>query len=152
MEVLHMQINLDCLKDVLLFCVDNIDYEEVGDNTWTTNPVSLETLYTALATKKYSRKDIMRSVLKLKESHYISVLKFYPENKPYLDSCSIDDVTMRGYQFAETIRGATIWEKTKSVASRVGNHTLSFIEDVAHDVAVESAKQAITVMMTQNQQ
>lgn len=152
MEVLHMQINLDCLKDVLLFCIDNIDYEEVGGNSWTTKTVNLDMLYDSLGTTKYSRKDIMRSVLKLKESYYISVLKYYPENKPYLDSCFIDDITMRGYQFAETVRESTVWEKTKSIASKVGNHTLGFIEGVAHDVAVEMGKQAIVIAMTGNAQ
>ena len=147
-----MKLNLDCIKDVLLFCIDNIDYEEVGGNSWTAKTVNLNMLYDAPETKKYSRKDIMRSVLKLKESHYISVLKCYPENKPYLDSCSIDDITMRGYQFAETVREPTVWEKTKSIANRIGNHTLGFIEGIAHDVAVEMGKQAIAISMTGNAQ
>ena len=59
---------------------------------------------------------------------------------------------MRGYQFAETVRESNVWEKTKSIASRVGNHTLDFIEGVAHDVAVEMGKQAVVIAMTGNAQ
>ena len=59
---------------------------------------------------------------------------------------------MQGYQFAETIKEPTIWEKTKSIAGRVGNHTLGFVEGIAHDVAVEIGKQAITIMMTPQSQ
>lgn len=58
-------------------------------------------------------------------------------------------MTHRGHQFYESIRPEPIWNKTKSIISKVGVHTLDFIEGVAHDVAVESAKQATAIMMTQ---
>lgn len=53
------------------------------------------------------------------------------------------------HKFLETIKPELIWNKTKSIISKVGVHTLNFIEDIAHDVAVESAKQAVTIAMTQ---
>jgi hypothetical protein len=56
---------------------------------------------------------------------------------------------MKGHQFAETIKEPTVWEKTKSIANKVGNHTLRFLENLAHDVAVEIAKQTLSVMMRQ---
>lgn len=143
-----MQINLDCLKDVLIYCINNIDYEEEHNN-WYTKTVNLNLLYEANELKDYDRKDIMRSVLKLKECGYITISTYFPENKPYLERCSIEDITMRGYQFADTIKEPTIWDRTKSIASKVGNHTLGFIEGVAHDIAVESAKQAVAIMMEQ---
>lgn len=143
-----MRINLDCLKDVLLYCVNNIDYEEQYE-TWITKTVNLIMLYDAKELNHYSKKDIMRSVLKLMECHYIVASNYFPKNKPYLERCSIEDITMRGYQFADTVKEPTIWEKTKSIASRIGNHTLDFIEGVAREMAVESAKQAVTIMITQ---
>ena len=143
-----MQINLDCLKDVLLYCVNNIDYEEVG-NSWNTKCVNLFMMYEAAALSQYDKKDIMRSVLKLKESGFIKISTCFPDNKPYLERCSIEDVTIRGYQFIESVKEPSVWEKTKSIANKFGNHTLKFVEEVAHDIAVESAKQAVAVMMTQ---
>ena len=38
---------------------------------------------------------------------------------------------------------------TKNVVGQVGNHTLKFIEDTAQKIAVESAKQAVTITMMQ---
>ena len=38
--------------------------------------------------------------------------------------------------------------KTKSIINKVGNHTLEFVENVAHDVAVESAKELIKGTIT----
>lgn len=144
-----MQINLDCLKDVLLYCVNNIDYKE-ENNTWNTQCVNLVMMYEAPELNQYDKKDIMRSVLKLKECGFIKISTCFPENKPYLERCSIEDVTISGYQFINSVKESSIWEKTKSIANKLGNHTLGFIEGVAHDIAVESAKQAVTIMMTQN--
>ncbi len=140
-----MQMNIDCLKDVLQFCVDNIDYEEDGDS-WNTKSVNLIMMYES-PELKYDKKDIMRSVLKLDECGFIKVSTKFPNNKPYLERCSIEDVTFRGYQFIESVREPSIWEKTKSIAGKVGNHTLNFIESVAHDVAVEAGKEAVKVAM-----
>lgn len=39
-----MQINIDCFKDVLKYCVDHIDYEEDGDS-WHTKCVNLVMMY-----------------------------------------------------------------------------------------------------------
>ena len=43
----------------------------------------------------------------------------------------------------------TVWNKTKHIIGSVGNQTLKFIEYTAQMVATASAKQAITIMMTQ---
>lgn len=143
-----MQINIDCFKDVLQYCVDNIDYEEDGDS-WNTKCVNLFMMYESPGLN-YEKKDIMRSVLKLIECGFIKVSTKFPDNKPYLERCSIEDVTFRGYQFIESIREPSVWEKTKSIVGKVGNHTLGFIEGVAHDVAVEAAKEAIAVAKWKN--
>ncbi len=145
-----MQMNIDCLKDVLQYCVDNIDYEEDGDS-WNTKSVNLFMMYES-PKLKYDKKDIMRSVLKLDECGFIKVSTKFPNNKPYLERCSIEDVTYRGYQFIESVREPSVWEKTKSIAGKVGNHTLNFIESVAHDVAVEAGKEAIKVAMSSTKQ
>ncbi len=144
-----MQINLDCLKDVLLYCVDNIDYQET-DDSWTTKCVNLYMMYDSSELKDYDRKDIMRSVLKLMECNFITVSTYFPPNKPYLERCTIDDITMRGYQFINSVKESSIWEKTKLVAKKAGNHTLSFVEGVAHDIAVEGAKQIVSTMVNGN--
>lgn len=43
------------------------------------------------------------------------------------------------------IKESTVWEKTKTIVSKISNQTLGFIEAVAHDIAVESAKQAVSI-------
>ena len=54
--------------------------------------------------------------------------------------------------FSPNLSSLFLFTKTKSVISKVGIHTLDFIENTAHDIAVESAKQAIVIAMTKNTQ
>lgn len=143
-----MKLNPECIRCVLKYCVENIDYKEIGLGDWTCRCVSLDELYKSKELKKYDKKDIMYSVLKLHEYNYIIITNVSPKNKTYFDKCSISDVTIHGHNFYESIREDTIWNKTKNVIGKVGNHTLHFIEDTAQMIAVESAKQAVTIMMT----
>ena len=143
-----MRINIDCLRDVLLYCINNLDYIENG-YIWKCEVVELNDIYKSEDLQQYPKKDIMYSVLKLKESEYIKISCEQPKEATYINDCVIMDVTMKGHQFAETIKEPTVWEKTKSIANKVGNHTLHFLENLAHDVAVEIAKQTISVMMRQ---
>lgn len=130
-----MNINIDCLRDTLKYCIDNIDFEE-DEDSWNVKNVNLIMLYNANELKEYSKKEIMLSVVQLDECGFIKVLTKFPENKPYLDRCSIEGITFRGYQFYESTREPSTWEKTKSIVNKVGNHTLKFIEDTAQKMAV----------------
>lgn len=67
----------------------------------------------------------------------------------YPGSLEIKEVTYLGHNFYNFIQDDTVWNKTKTIIAKAGNHTLKFIEDTAQMVAVASAKQAVTVMMTQ---
>lgn len=144
-----MNINIDCIRNVIKYCADNIDYCEGIDNTWGECFVDLNMLYNTKELEKFSKKDIMYSVLKLAEYNYILLSYIFPTNKPYFERCTICDITIHGHNFLASIKDDTIWNKTKKVISKVGNHTLSFIEQTAQMVATESAKQAVTIMMTQ---
>ena len=143
-----MQINIDCFKDVLAYCIDNIDYEEDADDSWTTKYVGLNTLYDAKELESYHRKDIMRSVYTLHKCGYIVVFNPTPKDQPYYNQCSIADVTMFGYKFADSVKDPTVWEQTKSIAKRLGNSTIDFLRETAHDMAVEASKEAVRAVAT----
>ena len=107
-------------------------------------------LYNSDELKEFEKKEIMYSVMKLYEYRFITVSKIQPTNgQQYFDSCEITDVTVYGHDFYNSIQEDTIWNKTKNIVCQVGNHTLKFIEDTAQKIAVESAKQAVTITMMQ---
>lgn len=80
-----MNINIDCFRDTLKYCIDHIDYEEDSDS-WITKTVDLIMLYESKELKEYKKKDIMRSVIYLDECDFINIQSKYPPNKPYLDN------------------------------------------------------------------
>lgn len=145
-----MKLNPDCMRVILKYCVEHIDYKELDFNQWHESSVTLNMLYNSDELKDFEKKEIMYSVMKLYEYRFITVSKIYPTNgQKYFDSCDITDVTICGHDFYNSIKEDTIWNKTKSVVSQVGNHTLKFIEDTAQSIAVESAKQVVTIAMMQ---
>lgn len=134
-----MKLNLDCIRDVLLYLEDNLIIEK-----HVFKPIELKTLQNDL--KKYTPEDVFYSVYNLYQIHFIEG-KFNDVSNMKMMFCEIENVTYAGHQFLASVRPESIWSKTKSVVSKVGVHTLGFVEGVAHDIAVESAKQAVTIMM-----
>lgn len=147
-----MQIKEECVREILGYIVKNIDYKNDVDHKLNVVPVSLYELYNdKKLSEKYEQKDIMYTVLKLLEIHFIKVSDIFPQNKSVIERCTICEVTYSGHKFYESIQPEPIWNKTKSVISKIGVHTLDFIEGVAHDIAIESAKQAVTISMMKTQ-
>ena len=144
-----MNMNIECVRKIICYCVRNIDYEEIGLNEWKEKCISLNMLYNTKDLKGFPKKDIMYSVMRLNEMGYIKLQNISPLNKTYINNCIISDVTYLGHNFYNSIQDDTVWNKTKSIIAKAGNHTLKFVEDTAQMIAVASAKQAITVMMTQ---
>ena len=146
-----MELNLDCMRKVLQYCVDNIQYSIINEE-WDVRYATLDMLYNSDLQHTYTQTEIMYSVIKLEECHFIKIRSKFPLDRPYLEECAIEDITMSGYQFLEAVHDDTIWEKTKSIAKSVGNNAINFVESTAHDIAVESAKALIyaTIAGTQN--
>ena len=139
-----MKLNPDCIRDVLLYLEENI---KIDNRTFM--PISLKSLQEVF--ENYSEEDIFYSVYNLKQAKFIEG-KFTDIKDTKMAICEIQNITYVGHQFLETVRPKPIWDKTKSVVTKVGVHTLGFIEEIAHDIAVESAKQAVSVaMLTQKQ-
>lgn len=74
-----MQINEECIRDILGYIIKNLDYEKKFDDKFSITSVSLNELYKDKEiSTHYKEKDIMYSVLKLLEIHFIKVFKIIP--------------------------------------------------------------------------
>lgn len=131
-----MNLNIDCIRDVLIYCADNIDVQQSPEGKWDLKCVTLHSLYKSELNDKYEPKELMYAVSKLFECGFIEIANRIPPKSIYIESCHIVDITFRGHQFLESIKEPSAWEKTKSIVSRVGNYTLNFIEDTAQKIAV----------------
>ena len=136
-----MQINTECVRDTLLYLEENLKII----NGHTFDSISLSDLQEALS-KKYTPEDVFYSVYNLRQIHFIEG-RISDVSNIKMFFCDIENITYGGHQFLNSIRPEPIWNKTKRIVSKIGVHSLGFIEGVAHDVAVESAKQAVTISM-----
>lgn len=143
-----MKMNEDCTRDILTYLVENLTIRiDEKHNKGGFNDISMLMLMKEFE-NRYDKEDIWYSIYNLSQDRFIETNNIREQSRMGFAFVEIYNVTHRGHQFYETIQPESIWNKTKSVISKVGVHTLGFVESVAHDVSVESAKQAVVIAMT----
>lgn len=139
-----MKINEECVRDILLYLSVNLTLD-LKDNKNYYNQISVLELMNDLS-DEFTKEDIVYSVNILYQAGYINGINLDQKNIS-LSRLKIIDVTNRGHIFCQNVESSTVWEKTKKIISQVGNHTLGFIESVAHDIAVETSKEMFKTMI-----
>ena len=74
-----MKLNPDCMRIILKYCVEHIDYKDVGLNQWHEKSVTLDMLYNSDELKEFEKKEIMYSVMKFMSIGLLPYLKFSPQ-------------------------------------------------------------------------
>ena len=59
-----MTLNEECVRDVLIYCKNNIDYRELQDGSFSLIPVTFKQLLASPLNQTYDSKDIMYTVMK----------------------------------------------------------------------------------------
>lgn len=133
-----MIINNECIRDILLYLEENLKISIIYDKI----SYSGTTAKTITEKLNYTVEEIVYSLFLLNQCHYI-IGDSLDANNTSLSLMRVRSITYEGQMFLQSIKPQPIWDKTKKVISNVGVYTLSFIEKVAHDVAVESSKQFV---------
>lgn len=141
-----MLINENCIHDVMHYLAVHLDiiYENYKVSYKT---VSVYEIIEYFA-EKYTPQDIIYTINLLSQGGYIYGTELQ-NIKISVSKQKIHYLTYHGQKFYESIQSDPIWGKTKNVIKKVGVHSLEFIESVAHDFIVESGKQAISVILSQ---
>lgn len=113
-----MKLNYDCVRDVMLYLEENLNF---GNPIRDTN-INLN----------YDIKEIRYSLLKLHEINYLdgSVSKYMDGDYSVITT----DITFYGHKFIGEIQSDTIWDKTKSVSKDLGIQTINGITQIAGSV------------------
>lgn len=131
-----MKLNPDCIRDVLIYLEENLEYVNREDVLIEHREITLSTIKEELHTKNsYEYIDIIYSVEKLIEVDYITAshINRMAGNSKYIDG--IADITWQGHQFLNTIRPKTVWEATKKGASKLGIMSMHALATIAGKVA-----------------
>lgn len=137
-----MKTNEDCVRDILSYLVENLSIK-IEDNKGGFKTKTLLSVMNKFSSS-YSKEDIWYSVYGLSSEKYIETTNMKSNTEILFVNIIIYNVTYKGHLLYESIQPQKVWDKTKSIVTRIGNHTLNFIETVAHDVAVESAKEIVS--------
>ncbi len=110
-----MQLNYDCIRDLLLYLEDNLTYD---------NYISIETL----KLEKYSSDELIYTAERLTEAGYINSIISTSDDYPVI---IVKSISFDGHQYLDTIRDNAIWKETKSKLSKTSSFSLSIIQQLA---------------------
>lgn len=119
-----MELNKDCVRDVLLSCEELLKMDEEGYM----NSLSHEELEQVLP--NYKTEDIIYTVVKLKEAGFLDV-KVTRASGNILVDVRINDITFTGHEFLNDIRDDNNWKKVKAIAKSVGAFSINMIAQIA---------------------
>lgn len=126
-----MRLNPDCIRDILFFLEEKLTL--APDLTF--QEIDYDVLCNNLS---YSDAEIVNTLVVLDEAGFIITASDYSNEG--LEELCICRITYDGYQFIETIRPETVWQKVKHAGSSVGSMSIDVITKVATSVITDLLK------------
>lgn len=124
-----MKLNPDCIRDVLLYLESELEVDLENHNFTTISLKQINKHFENI----YMEEDIWYTVYNLREMRYISG-NLGDAGRKLMMFCEIDNITPYGHQFLNTIRPRSIWDATKSGASKIGVTSLSALSTIAMEI------------------
>lgn len=129
-----MNLNYDCIRDVLLTIADKQQYISTGGNTMRLPSLSAQQLLKEdRIAGTYSLDDFWYSMKQLYDMHYIVASPIDGGHHGVLDYW-IDDITPEGHEFLKSVLEPTIWNAAKKKAATVGGGTLKLLGTIAGEL------------------
>lgn len=110
-----MKLNQDCIRDLLLYLEENLNY-------------NVRISVTNLNLNNYSFDDLFYTTEKLIEAGFINCSTF---NSIGSHDYIFKSITYLGHQYLDTIRDDGIWKETKKKLSKVTSASLPIVQEVA---------------------
>lgn len=122
-----MKINLDCVRHILLYLEDNLEYDQDKKDIQRHETITIIQLANALnEAKGYTEDEVFYAAEQLYQAGYISA-KVSGGGMLGYDFFFIYDITYDGHTFLNNIRDNNIWSKIKEVAKATTNFSLPVI-------------------------
>ena len=131
-----MRLNYDCIRDIMMAVSQLNTYTELSNGKTQLYSVPLSKIKKhSLIDGRYDIQDIQYSIIKLFELGYFRGT--YDQHRiGELNWCNIDDITITGHQFLDSIQEDSTWEAVKKHAKKMGAITLKTLAKAA-DFALE---------------
>lgn len=127
-----MVLNIDCMRAVLEYLVDNLSlrYEDL---TTEFRVINVNAMYTDII--GYDDEDIFYAVYNLWQAGYIeaNVKMSYTIVRDF----DVWNVSYEGQQFYQNIHKSSVWERTKQVANKAGSVAISILSSIAQSIIMQ---------------
>ena len=126
-----MKLNYDCLRDIMLLLENELIISE-KDDYFDYNYLDLETIFPLMDLKKYSKSEIVYTLVVLNDTEFMEATILPCEDA--IGDILISRLTYKGHEFIEHIKADNIWNKTKGILGKAGSISISLISDIAGQV------------------
>lgn len=124
-----MKLKPDCIRDVLLYLESELEVDLTKHNFTKINLEQLKDHFSCI----YNEEDIWYTVYNLKEIRFIDG-RINDGGSHKMMFCEIENITWNGHQFLNTIRPTSVWEATKSGASKLGIMSVSALSMISSEI------------------
>lgn len=127
-----MVLNIDCMRAVLEYLVDNLSLR-YADLTTEFRAINVNAMYTDII--EYDDEDIFYAVYNLWQAGYIeaNVKISYTIVRDF----DVWNVSYEGQQFYQNIHKSSVWERTKQVANKAGSVAISILSSIAQSIIMQ---------------
>jgi len=130
-----MKLNIDCVRDVMVLLESKIGFKSVRDAGGTEQIHWGQVRFDEILRAKYGESDLIYSLQKLSEAHYIDV-KATLNGTLWID-CYINDITWQGHEFLNAFRSDAIWEVAKEEAAEIEISSIKALWLIADKITKE---------------
>lgn len=133
-----MKLNVDCIRDILLFIEKNIGYIDKDDDApMIHDEMAQIVLISQTQFYKYNNEETSRAVEVLIEEGYIKCKgKIQYTADGDLEYARVAGLSIKGYAILENLRNDTIWNAIKNRTKKVGKVSLGCLLSVSEQLAV----------------
>jgi len=129
-----MQLNPDCVRDILFYIEDNTGYNETAEFENVTgkslfSPTELNTEHPSYCLINKYGADVLYYHL-----NYCEKSGLVEDSEEYTDIIYISDLTPMGHEFLSNIRADNVWTNTKEIANKVGSKSLDSLIQISSSV------------------
>lgn len=133
-----MELDIRCVRDILLYLErhTNVHYDE-QERKYKTTPVgTAEMLENITEISDCTPDALVYTILQLHRGGMIYLNEPPGPGEPFYN-LSVIDLTWQGREFLNTIKGETVWEKTKERAGKLGVASMQALVQIGSQVITD---------------
>ncbi len=123
-----MKLNPECIRTVMLYLEENLTM----NSDLEINEISVFDLPGKI---NFSIEEIANTLLVLDDAGFI--VCYRNDGDDAIVALDVYRITYTGYQFLESVRSDTVWEKVKKISGNVGSFSLNVISQIAASVLTQ---------------